>query len=141
MEWQMVWQSGRLVRFGWFAALALASAAGASQAQDAVRGRRLFADTAKETGRNVAACASCHSDASALRAMLANRGVRVDEAGALARWLQSVIDGAQPGAANAKAQFRDVLTPQDVLDLAAYLAGAKAAARGRSEQIAATRGR
>jgi cytochrome c553 len=129
---------GRLVRFAWLAALVLASAAGAAQAQDAVRGRRLFTDTARETGKNVAACASCHSDASALRAMLANRGVHVDEAGALARWLQSVIDGAQPGAVNAKAQFRAVLTPQDVLDLAAYLAGAKAAMHAWPVQVVAT---
>lgn len=109
-------------------ALLLALAAGAALGQDAVRGRRLFADTGKETGKDVPACASCHSDVSALRAMLANHGVRTGESDSLTRWLQAVLDGAQPGARNAKAQFQGVLTPQDVRDLAAYIAGAKGAA-------------
>jgi cytochrome c553 len=128
----------RVVRGARRLALVLALAASAAQAQDAVRGRRLFTDTARETGRDVAACVSCHSDVSALRAMLANRGVRVDGADVLARWLQAVLDGAQPGASNAKAQFQGVLTPQDVLDLAAYIAGAKAVVlSGRTDLLAA----
>jgi hypothetical protein len=41
--------------------------------------------------------------------------------------MQRAIDGAQPGAANAKAQYRGVLAPKDLRDLAAYLAQARPA--------------
>ena len=44
------------------------------------------------------------------------------------RVLQAAIDGAVPGAASAKAQFRGVLTAKDLDDLASYLASAKRAA-------------
>lgn len=108
----------------WTTVLLIGLATGA-QAQDAGRGARLFDDTRSVTGADVAACKACHADASALRAMLANRGVRTDDAKQLARWLQAVIDGAQPGAANAKAQYRGVLKAQDVRDLAAYIAAAR----------------
>ncbi|MCS6944876.1 MAG: hypothetical protein RMK97_05610 [Sutterellaceae bacterium] len=98
-----------------------------ASAQDAARGARLFGDTAAATGAPVAACRACHSDVAALRAMLSNRGVKTDDVRQLARWLQAVIDGAQPGALNAKAQFRGVLNAQDLLDLAAYIAAAQRA--------------
>jgi|DewCreStandDraft_4_1066084.scaffolds.fasta_scaffold137383_1 cytochrome c553 len=109
------------------ACIALALSAPIAWSQDGARGARLFAETAAVVGAPVAACRGCHGDAGALRAMLSNRGVKVDDAAALARWLQAVIDGAQPGAANAKAQYRGVLKAQDVRDLAAYLAAARAA--------------
>jgi hypothetical protein len=54
--------------------------------------------------------------------MIRNRGGQVDEAKQLARWIDAVIEGAQPGAKNAKLQYRGVLTRRDVLDLAAYIA-------------------
>jgi len=114
-------------RLGAVAFMALVLFGASAAAQDAGRGQRLFADTPKATGKNVAACATCHSDVGALRAMLSNQGVRVDDAQVLARWLQAVLDGAQPNARNAKAQFQGVLTPQDVRDLAAYIASAKSA--------------
>jgi cytochrome c553 len=109
------------------AVLVLGLAAVTASAQDAARGGRLFNDTRGTTGREVANCATCHASLGVLRDMLANRAVKVDDARALARWLQSVFDGAQPGAANAKAQYRGVLSPQDVHDLAAYLVQAKVA--------------
>lgn len=90
-------------------------------AQDAARGERLFNDTAAVTGKVTAPCAGCHGDVGALRQMIVNRGGRVDDAARLARWIDAVIAGAQPGARNAKAQYRGVLTRKDVLDLAAYL--------------------
>jgi cytochrome c553 len=96
-------------------------------AQDAARGARLYADTAKQTGKPVANCVACHADIGALREMLRNRGGRCDDPAALARWLDAVLTGAQPGAANAKAQYRGVLKPNDLRDLAAYIACAKQA--------------
>jgi cytochrome c553 len=100
-------------------------------AQDATRGARLYADTAALTGRPVATCAGCHADMNNLRELIANRGGHPDDARALARWLEAVISGAQPGAANAKAQYRGVLTTTDLRDLAAYIARARQAkARG-----------
>jgi len=111
-------------------ALFIAGAAGLASgalAQDAGRGARLYADTARVTGRPVAACVSCHSDVSALRELIVNRRGKPDDHAAVARRLDSVIAGAQPGAANAKAQYRGVLTPADLLDLAAYIARAKQA--------------
>lgn len=103
------------------AALSVALLPASVLAQDAARGERLFNDTAAATGKVVAPCVGCHGDMGALRAMIVNRGGRVDNVPQLAQWIAAVIDGAQPGARNAKAQYRDVLTRKDVLDLAAYL--------------------
>lgn len=97
-------------------------------AQDAARGARLYADTAKETGKPVGACVSCHAELNTLREMLQNRRGRCDDAAALARWLDAVISGAQPGAAGAKAQYRGVFKAKDLLDLAAYISCTKQAA-------------
>jgi cytochrome c553 len=108
--------------------LLIAGAAGlvsGAVAQDAGRGARLYADTARVTGRPVAACVSCHSDMSVLRELIVNRRGKPDDPAAVARRLDSVIAGAQPGVANAKAQYRGVLTPTDLRDLAAYIARAK----------------
>jgi cytochrome c553 len=90
---------------------------------DAVRGAALFADTGRLTGRPVASCRSCHANAATLREMIANRGAKTRDPKALAAWLIKVFDGAQPGAANAKAQYRGVLSHDDLRDIAAYLAG------------------
>jgi cytochrome c553 len=97
-------------------------------AQDAARGARLYADTAKETGKPVGSCVSCHAELGTLREMLQNRRGRCDDAAALARWLDAVISGAQPGAASAKAQYRGVLKAKDLRDLAAYISCTKQAA-------------
>jgi hypothetical protein len=56
---------------------------------------------------------------------VANRGGRPDDARALARRLEALIAGAQPGAVNAKAQYRGVLSAADLRDLAAYIARAR----------------
>lgn len=105
-------------------AIALALAAPA-QAQDAARGARLYAATGTVTGKPVASCVSCHSDMATLRELIANRRGKPDDAVAVARRLEAVIAGAQPGAANAKAQYRGVLSAKDLRDLAAYIARAK----------------
>jgi cytochrome c553 len=99
-------------------------------AQDAERGARIYAETAKLTGKPVANCVACHADIGVLRELLRNRRGRCDNPAALARWLGAVIDGAQPGAVNAKAQYRGVLEPKDLGDLAAYIACTKQAAVG-----------
>jgi mono/diheme cytochrome c family protein len=96
-------------------------------AQDAARGARLFAETQATTGRQVGNCVACHANVAALREMIRNRGGRTDDARSIAAVMQRAIDGAQPGAADAKAQYRGVLTPQDLRDLAAYLARARPA--------------
>lgn len=93
-----------------------------AQAQDAARGARLFADTPTITGKPVAACVSCHGNVRVLREMIANRGGRPDDVRALSRWLGAVFSGAQPGSANAKSQYRNMLTATDLRDLAAYIA-------------------
>jgi cytochrome c553 len=108
------------------AAMAAALAAPAL-AQDAARGALLYADTAAVTGKPVASCVSCHSDMATLRELIANRRGRPDDAVAVARRLDAVIAGAQPGAADAKAQYRGVLTASDLRDLAAYIARSKQA--------------
>jgi cytochrome c553 len=100
---------------------------GAAAAQDAVRGARLFAETRAVTGRQVGNCVACHANFEALREMIRNRGGRPDDARSIAGVMQRAIDGAQPGAANAKAQYRGVLAPKDLRDLAAYLAQARPA--------------
>ena len=97
-------------------------------AQDATRGARMYAETAKLTGKPVANCVACHADVGALRELLRNRRGQCDNPAALTRWLEAVIDGAQPGAVNAKAQYRGVLDAKDLRDLAAYIACAKQAA-------------
>lgn len=105
-------------------------------AQDAARGARLYADTAKLAGQPVASCIACHADVGALREMLRNRRGQCDDPVALARWLDAVITGAQPGAANAKAQYRGVLKAKDLRDLAAYVACSKQAAASGTELAA-----
>lgn len=125
-------------------ALALALAAMLSApaaAQDAARGARIYADTARLTGKPVASCAACHASVRSMREMITNRGGHPEgDVNALARWLGAVFEGAQPGAANAKAQYRSVLTATDLRDLAAYIARAKQAAlRGREMADAAAR--
>jgi cytochrome c553 len=106
-------------------------------AQNATRGAQLYEDTAKVTGKPVGACIACHAETGTLREMLRNRRGRCDDAAALARWLEAVIAGAQPGAANAKAQYRGVLKPKDLRDLAAYIACTKQAAANDPRRIAA----
>jgi cytochrome c553 len=96
-------------------------------AQDATRGARLYADTPKLTGQPVAACVSCHADIGTLREVLRNRRGQCDDPALLARWLEAVISGAQPGAVNAKAQYRGVLKAKDLRDLAVYIACVKQA--------------
>jgi hypothetical protein len=49
--------------------------------------------------------------------------------------LQRAIDGAQPGAAGAKAQYRGVFKAKDLDDLAAYIARAKLSAAGGDERL------
>jgi cytochrome c553 len=95
---------------------------GAAIAQDAARGALLFKSTAATTGKEVGNCVACHANQLALREMLRNRGVKPDDARAVRVLLQRSIDGAQPGAANAKAQYRGVLSERDLQDLATYLA-------------------
>lgn len=108
------------------AAIAFVPAAPAL-AQDTARGARLYTDTANVTGQPVASCVACHSDRANLREMILNHRGNPDDARALARWLDTLITGARPGAANAKAQFRGVLTATDLRDLATYIARAKQA--------------
>lgn len=102
----------------------MAFIAGPALAQGLTRGALLFADTASATGRPVGNCIACHADLEALREMIRNRGAPVDDARALRNLIDRSIAGAEPGAASAKAQYRGVLTPQDLRDLAAYLARA-----------------
>ncbi len=96
----------------------------AARAQDAERGALLFKATGPTTGRQVGNCVACHANQDALREMLRNRGVKADDPRTVRVLLQRAIDGAQPGAASAKAQYRGVLSERDVQDLAAYLARA-----------------
>jgi len=107
----------------------LALCAGAANAQDLARGRQLFENTRGVTGKPVGNCVSCHANQAALREMIVNRGGKPSDSRSVRRVLQAAIDGAAPGAANAKAQFRRVLTAKDLDDLASYLASAKKAAR------------
>jgi hypothetical protein len=67
---------------------------------------------------------ACHANQDALREMLRNRSAQPDEPRTVRVLLQRAIDGAQPGATNAKAQYRGVLSERDVSDLAAYIARA-----------------
>jgi len=108
------------------APLLLCSAA--ASAQDVRRGQQLFENTRGVTGKPIGNCVSCHANRGALSEMIANQGAKPRDARSIRRLLQAAIDGAIPGAVNAKAQFRGVLTARDLDDLAAYLASAKAAA-------------
>lgn len=109
--------------------LFLASGLAAAAAQDAERGRALFNQTAAVTGKPVANCTGCHADPETLRALLTNRGVPAGDAKAIRTLLQAAIAGALPGARNAKAQYQTVLSEQDLIDLAAYLARVQAASQ------------
>jgi mono/diheme cytochrome c family protein len=108
------------------ATLALAGLAASAAAQDAGRGRTLFLTTAATTGKPVGNCVACHANSDALRGMIENRGGNPKDARAIRGVLQRAIEGAVPGAKNAKAQYRGVLTNRDLDDLAAYLAQARA---------------
>jgi cytochrome c553 len=110
----------------WIVALLVSGLSGACLAQDAERGRKLFTDTRGVTGKAVGNCVACHANQDALRAMIANRGGKPDEARFVRGVLQKAIDGAVAGAVGAKAQYRDVLTAKDLDDLAAYIARARA---------------
>lgn len=116
---------------------AVVTAAAPALAQDAARGARLYAQTAGETGRYVAACVDCHADMGALRELLVNRRGRCDDSASVARWLEAAVSGARPGAVNAKAQYRGVLKAKDLRDLAAYIVCTKQAAASGTE-LAAT---
>lgn len=98
-----------------------------AHAADPARGRQLFENTRGMTGKPVGNCVTCHANQQALREMITNRGGKPGDARSVRRILQAALDGAVVGAANAKAQFRGVLTPRDLDDIAAYLAGAKQA--------------
>jgi mono/diheme cytochrome c family protein len=101
-------------------------AAATAAAQDPERGRALFADTRGATGEPVGNCIACHANGDALRGMIENRGGDPRSARAVRGVLQKAIEGAAPGAKNAKAQYRGVLTARDLDDLAAYIARARA---------------
>lgn len=94
-------------------------------AQDPARGQTLFTNTGGATGRPVGNCVACHANIGALREMIRNRSGKPDEAASVRKVLQRAIDGAQPGAAGAKAQYRGVLKAKDLDDLAAYIVRAK----------------
>lgn len=107
------------------ACLLAAAAATTAAAQDPERGRKLFLDTRGATGKPVGNCIACHANGDALRGMVQNRGGDPANARAIRAVLQKAIEGAVPGAKNAKAQYRGVLTTRDLDDLAAYIARAR----------------
>ncbi|HTT11270.1 MAG TPA: c-type cytochrome [Burkholderiaceae bacterium] len=113
----------------------------AAYAGDAARGRQLFENTRGVTGKAVGNCANCHANQAALREMITNRGGKPSDVASVRRMLQSAIDGAVLGAVNAKAQYRGVLTPKDLDDLAAYLAGAKQSGGSSPSPLAQAAGR
>ena len=104
----------------------LAGLAAAATAQDAERGRTLFADTRGVTGKPVGNCVACHANGDALRGMIENRGGNPKDLRFVRAVLQKSIEGSVAGAANAKAQYRGVLTTKDLDDLSAYIARARA---------------
>lgn len=108
----------------WIGALALALLESAAAGQDIDHGAALFKATGVQTGKAVGNCIGCHANNEALREMIRNRGGNPADARSVRILLQRAIDGAQPGALNAKMQYRGVLTPKDVQDLAAYIARA-----------------
>jgi cytochrome c553 len=115
------------------AVLVASIAAGSAAAQDAARGQTLFTNTRGATGKPVGNCVACHANIGALREMIRNRGGKPDDAASVRRLLQRAIDGAQPGAVGAKAQYRGVFAAKDLDDLAAYIVRAKLSAlRGES---------
>jgi cytochrome c553 len=99
--------------------------AGSAAAQDVARGQTLFTNTRGATGKPVGNCVACHANIGALREMIRNRGGKPDDAASVRRVLQRAIDGAQLGAAGAKAQYRGVFNAKDLDDLAAYIVRAK----------------
>lgn len=105
----------------------LALCAGAVHAGDAARGQKLFQNTRGMTGKPVGNCVTCHANQVALREMITNRGGKATDARSIGKILVAALDGAVPGAINAKAQFRGVLTARDIDDLATYIAGSKRA--------------
>lgn len=107
------------------AAPATTAVAQAPRAADAERGARLFANTRGETGQPVGNCVACHANLEALAQMIGNRGTRPGDARALQALMQRAIDGAQPGALGAKAQYRGVLGERELRDLTAYLTRAR----------------
>jgi mono/diheme cytochrome c family protein len=104
----------------------LAGLAGAAAAQDAERGHKLFADTRGATGKPVGDCIACHASSDALRGIIENRGGNPKDQRFVRAVLQKSIEGSVPGAANAKAQYRGVLTAKDLDDLSAYIVKARA---------------
>lgn len=94
-------------------------------AQDPARGQTLFTNTRGATGKPVGNCVACHANIGALREMIRNRGGKPDDAASVRRALQRAIDGAQPGAAGVKAQYRGLFKAKDLDDLAAYIVRAK----------------
>ena len=114
------------------AVLTLAPAA----AQDPARGQTLFINTGGATGKPIGNCVACHANIDALREMIRNRGGRPDDAASVRRVLQRAIDGAQPGAAGAKAQYRGVFKARDLDDLAAYIVRAKLSALSGHRSLA-----
>lgn len=104
----------------------LAGLATVAAAQDAERGRKLFMDTRGVTGKPIGDCVACHANGDALRAMIENRGGSPRDPRFVRTVLQKSIDGSIAGAANAKAQYRGVLTAKDLDDLSAYIAQARA---------------
>ena len=58
--------------------------------------------------------------------MIENRGGNPTDPRFVRAVLQKAIEGSVPGAANAKAQYRGVLTSRDLDDLSAYIAKARA---------------
>jgi cytochrome c553 len=107
------------------AVLVASITAGSAAAQDAARGQTLFTNTRGAIGKPVGNCVACHANIGALREMIRNRGGRPDDAASVRRVLQRAIDGAQPGAAGVKAQYRGVFKTKDLDDLAAYIVRAK----------------
>lgn len=114
------------IRHAFACALAVAAIAPAV-AQDPERGRALFMNTSGATGKPVGNCVACHANGAALRGMIENRGGDPRNPRAVRAVLQKAIEGSVPGAKNAKAQYRGVLTARDLEDLAAYIAKARAA--------------
>lgn len=114
-----------------FAALAVGAVftLAPAAAQDPARGKALFANTRGATGKAVGNCIACHANSGALREMIRNRGGKPDDVASVRRVLQRAIDGAQPGAAGAKAQYRGVFRAKDLDDLAAYIVRAQLSAR------------
>lgn len=112
------------IRPAFACALAVAAFAPAA-AQDPERGHALFVNTSGATGKPVGNCVACHANGAALRGMIENRGGDPGNVRAVRSVLRRAIEGSVPGARNAKAQYRGVLTPRDLDDLASYIAKAR----------------